>query len=172
MSASFDLDAVDRLTAGAVGEPGSRTFFIQARQGDRLVTLLTEKQQVQLLAATLDQLLGSLPEREDEGQAPGESDLALEEPLEPEWRAGSMALEYDEDADRIAIVVQEALPEDSDDEPATARLVATRAQVRALAAHAQAVCAAGRPTCQLCGFPIDQDRHTCPALNGHREMRT
>lgn len=170
MSSSFDLDAVERITAGAVGEPGERTFFIQARQGSRLMTLLMEKQQVQLLAATLEQLLGSLPDAEDEGAAPSAAELELEEPLLPEWRAGSMALEYDEDADRVAIVIQEALPEESEDQAATARLVATRAQIRALSTHASAVCAAGRPTCQLCGFPMDPEGHVCPALNGHREI--
>jgi uncharacterized repeat protein (TIGR03847 family) len=86
-----------------------------------------------------------------------------------------MALEYDEDSERVSIVIQEAVPEEGEEgeaaaEAGVARLVATRAQVRALSAHALAVCAAGRPTCQLCGFPIDPGGHTCPALNGHREI--
>lgn len=174
MSASFDLEPVDRITAGAVGEPGDRVFYIQARQGDRLVTLLAEKQQIQLLAQTLERLLESLPDADDEGPAPTPEELALEEPLMPEWRAGSMALEYDEDNERIAIVIQEAVPEEGEEEASTeggvARFVATRAQVRALSAHALAVCAAGRPACRLCGFPIDPEGHTCPALNGHREI--
>lgn len=170
MSESFDFDPVDRITAGAVGEPGDRVFYLQARAGGRLITLLAEKDQVQVLAATLDRLVESLSARPDVPE-PAESELELEEPLVPEWRAGSISLEYDEGADRIAIVVEEALAEESEDEPAKARLVATRAQMRAMARRALEICAAGRPRCQLCGFPIDPEGHACPALNGHRGMQ-
>jgi len=169
MGASFELERCDRITAGAVGEPGDRTFFIQARSGAQLVTLVAEKQQVQVLAVTLENLLDSLP-GDDPGDTPTETDLQLEQPLVPEWHAGSMALEYDEEADHVAIVIQEAVPEESEETQGSARLVATRAQVRALSEHAQRVVAAGRPTCQLCGFPIDPEGHNCPALNGHRQI--
>jgi uncharacterized repeat protein (TIGR03847 family) len=166
---SFELDACDRITAGAVGEPGHRTFFIQARSGAQLVTVQAEKQQVQVLAATLKNLLESLPDA-DEEESPEAIDLQLEEPLIPEWRAGSMTLEYDQEADRIAIVIQEALPEESEGSPGSARFKATRAQIRAMSEHALTVVSAGRPSCQLCGFPIDPEGHACPALNGHREL--
>lgn len=170
VTSSFDLDPVDRITAGAVGEPGERVFYIQARAGGRLLTLLAEKEQVQVLAATLDRLVESLTERPDAPEPPDEA-LELEEPLVPEWRAGAISLEYDEDADRIAVVVEEALPEESDQEPSRVRLVATREQLRAMARRALEICAAGRPRCQLCGFPIDPEGHTCPALNGHRRIQ-
>lgn len=167
MSASFDLDPVERITAGAVGEPGNRVFYLQARSGPQLVTLLAEKEQVQVLAVTLDRLLDTLEDVPEDAEPPG-AELDLEEPVVPEWRAGQIALEYDEAQDHVAIVVREALPEESEDEPASARLVGRRGQMRALARHAIEVCAAGRPRCQLCGFPIDPEGHTCPALNGHR----
>ena len=170
MGGTFDLAECDRITASAVDEPGQRTFFIQARSGAQLVTFQAEKQQVQVLAATLRNLLESLPDAADEGDRPNPTDLELEEPLIPEWRAGSMALEYDENADRISIVIEEAIPEESEELAGIARLKATRAQVRAMSEHALSVVAAGRPACQLCGFPIDPEGHTCPALNGHREL--
>lgn len=170
MGGSFELEQCDRITAGAVGEPGNRTFFIQARSGAQLVTVQAEKQQVQVLAATLQNLLDSLPGAEEEGDRPAPGDLQLEEPLIPEWRAGSMALEYDHEADRVAILIEEAIPEESDESPGSARLKATRAQVRAMSEHALTVVSAGRPSCQLCGFPIDPEGHSCPALNGHREL--
>lgn len=166
---SFELDPVDRITAGAVGDPGDRIFLVQAENARRQVTLLAEKEQVAALAQALEQILEALPESE-EGPLPGEEALELAEPLEPEWRAGSMAIEYDEDEDKIAITISEALPDDADEEPATARFVASRSQVRALSSHANEVVAAGRPRCQFCGEPLEagDDPHVCPAMNGHR----
>ena len=83
MSESFDIDGVDRITAGSVGDPGQRSFYVQAQAGVQTVTLLAEKEQVRLLAEALLQLLGTLPEV-DEGPSPGPESLALDEPLEPE----------------------------------------------------------------------------------------
>lgn len=172
MSASFELDPVARITAGAVGEPGERAFFIQARAADRLVTLLAEKDQVRLLAHSIMQMLAVLPEspgRQEDTEVPAE-DLELEEPLVPEWRVGPMSLEYEEDRDRIVLVAKELVEEGLEETAATARFAATRAQARALAEHAEEVCEAGRPRCRLCGFPMDPEGHVCPALDGHREI--
>lgn len=187
----IELDPVDRITAGAVGEPGMRTFFLQGRKGSQLVTLLVEKQQVQLLAASVVEILARVS-----GEAATETDVEtidegmdLEEPLVPEWRAGRLAIGYEEDRDLLILVVEELLPDDQgedepglaeiaespvgpDDEPETGRVRfwATRDQMLALARHGVAVCAQGRPTCQFCGNPIDAEGHTCPAMNGHREL--
>jgi uncharacterized repeat protein (TIGR03847 family) len=170
MSASFELDPVTRLTAGAVGEPGNRTFYLQARSADQLLTLLAEKEQVRALAVSIVQMLEALPEAEEEPSMT--DDLELEEPLLPEWRIGPMAIRYDETRDRILVIASELLEEEEESpEPdaATATFVATRAQARALAEHAGEVVEAGRPRCRFCGFPIDADGHACPAMNGHRD---
>jgi uncharacterized repeat protein (TIGR03847 family) len=179
MSESFDLNPVDRITSGAVGDPGQRIFYIQARQGERLVTLICEKQQIEALATTLERLLDAMPEVEDEGTPVADEDLDLEEPLIPEWRVGPMGIELDEERDMIILVLQEATLEDEDEEsepvpdPASARLVATRAQMRALAEQSASIVAGGRPRCRLCGFPLDPvSGHICPALNGHRAPET
>ena len=168
MSESFDLDPVERITADAVGEPGERTFFVQARGLTERVTLLAEKEQVRLLGQALVQLLGTLPEI-DEGLEP--NDLDLEEPVEPEWRVGEIAIEYEDSTDRVAIVITELLEEEDEGLPARARFIASRAQARALAAHALDVVAAGRPRCQFCGYPLDPEGHVCPAMNGHRSYQ-
>jgi uncharacterized repeat protein (TIGR03847 family) len=179
MSESFDLNPVDRITSGAMGEPGERIFYIQARQGDRLVTLVCEKQQVEALATTLERLLDAMPEVEDEGTPVADEDLDLEEPLIPEWRVGPMGIELDEERDMIILVLQEATEEVGEEEEeqlpesANARFVATRAQMRALAEQSATIVAAGRPRCRLCGFPLDPaGDHVCPALNGHRAPET
>lgn len=177
MSESFELDPVTKIAAGAVGEPGQRVFYLQARSADQVVTLLVEKEQIRALAESIEQMLDALPEpHEAEPEIPPD-DAGIEEPLLPEWRVGPMALHYDEARDRIVLIASEAVPiDESEPEPdpeampdaATARFVATRAQARALAEHAEEVVEAGRPRCRFCGLPMDADGHTCPAMNGHR----
>ena len=173
MSSSFELDPVARITAGAVGEPGSRIFYLQARSAEQLVTLLAEKEQIRALALSIAQMLDALPDAPEE-PAPADDALDLEEPLVPEWRVGPMALHYDESSDRILLIASEAIEGGEEEirglEPATARFTATRAQARALAEHAERVVEAGRPACRFCGFPMDAGGHACPAMNGHRDV--
>jgi uncharacterized repeat protein (TIGR03847 family) len=170
VSESFDIDPVDRITAGAVGEPGDRSFYVQARSGPASVTLLAEKEQVRLLAEALLQLLGTLPEV-DEGPLPDGPELELEEPLEPEWRVGEIAIEYEESTASVEIVITEMESEEDAGRSARARFVATRAQARAMAVHALDIVASGRPRCQFCGYPLEPENHICPAMNGHRSYR-
>lgn len=172
MSSSFELDPVEHLTAGAVGEPGHRVFYIQAGAQAQVVTLVMEKEQVQALATAIARLLAFLPDVEDEGPEVLDEELELQQPLLPEWRAGGMALDYVEERDRIAIMIHEATEEDDEEaERAVMRVTATRAQARALAIRGEEVCAAGRPRCRVCGLPMDPEGHICPALNGHRETQ-
>lgn len=170
MSTSFDIDPVLRLVAGAVGEPGNRTFYLQARSSDQLVTLLVEKEQVRALSTSILQMLSAIPEPEAESSDAETEAFELEEPLLPEWRVGPMALQYDDARDRIVLVANELLEEESPNDAAVARLVATREQARILAEQAERVVEAGRPQCRFCGLPLSAEGHMCPAMNGHREM--
>ena len=176
MSRSFAMDPADRFTASAVGEPGQRTFFMQAWAGNQRCTLLAERQQVHILGEAVLQLLDNLPEG-PEGPVPPPGSLDLEEPLDPEWRAGEMSIAYDGERDLVAITITEAIdpeaidPEDPD-APETALIVLTRAQARAAAANALEVVSRGRPRCQLCGNPMGPEGvHMCPASNGHRSHK-
>jgi uncharacterized repeat protein (TIGR03847 family) len=161
MSRSYELLDVDKVTVGAVGEPGQRLFLLQARAGAEVVTLKLEKVQVAALAAHLGALLQELPRP---GHMP--DDLDLDEPAEPEWVVGSLGASYDEALDRLLLVAGEAVVEG--DEPAEARFSLTREQVAALAVHGTRLVEAGRPPCPLCGYPLDQRGHDCPRTNGHR----
>lgn len=195
MSGSYELIPVDAMTTGTVGEPGNRTFFLQARKAGDQVTLLAEKGQVYVLAQALEQLLSVVPNA-IVGDAPAPGALELWEPIEPEWRIGEIGLEYDEALDLIVIVARELLEddveflaaqaelgiegdEDDDTPPAlpdrpergVARFGATRAQVRAMVDRALEVVSAGRPRCPHCGtvLPADGSPHGCPPTNGHRK---
>jgi len=167
----MELEPVDRITTGAVGEPGERTFFIQARIGERLVTITVEKEQVELLASSILEILASVDE--ETGEGPGEDELELEAPVDALWRAGRLAVGYSEDRGLMMLELEEAVPEPESEgeetpEAATLRLWATREQMLALSRQGAAVAARGRPRCQFCGNPMDPEGHMCPALNGHR----
>lgn len=173
MSWSIDLDPCTRITTGAVGEPGDRTFYIQGRDASRLVTLLVEKQQVAALSQLVEQLLEGIEGGEEEQE--GAEAPELEEPLSPEFRVGGMSLDYEEDRDLVVLACEEFRPEgeEADDvigpEPAVVRFWATRAQMDALGRKGEEAVAGGRPICSMCGGPIDPDGHFCPSSNGHKD---
>ncbi len=163
MSESFDITDVEHLTAGTVGEPGKRIFYLQAASQGQVVSLRLEKSQVGALSAYLATMLADLPPPAD---LPG--DMALIEPVVAEWVVGSLGVSYDEDTDRVVLVAEEMVEEDAD--TASARIVATREQMAALSAHGAELVVAGRPPCALCGQPLDPEGHVCARLNGHRRQ--
>lgn len=169
----IELNPVYRITADAIGEPGNRTFYMQARKGASLVTLLCEKEQVRALSEAAQQMLEELKTKYPRGAnyMQLQMDMSLEEPLTPDFRIGQMGLGYDEENDLVVIVARELLPEDVDEEEASVvRLFCSRAQIDAMARHALEVVARGRPTCPLCGRPIDRNAvHFCPRSNGHAD---
>jgi uncharacterized repeat protein (TIGR03847 family) len=172
---TYDLNPVQHIIADAMGEPGKRTFFIQARAGTQLISLVLEKQEVSDLAISVLQMLEELAQKNPElpPTANKKKPLYAESPVEPFFRVGQLMIGYDEDDDKIwiiakALIVNESgsiVDPDDDDVPAV-RFVATREQMRALSDHALEVIAKGRPTCPLCGRPIDREGHFCPRSDG------
>jgi len=163
VSSSFEIPEVDHLTTGAVGPPGQRVFYLQARHGKQVVSLRLEKAQVAALVAYLAGMLADMPPPGDISAA----GMQLIEPVVAEWVVASLGVSYDEDADRVVIQAEELVEEGA--EAARARITATREQVAALSLRGAEAVAAGRPPCPLCGQPLDPQGHTCPRLNGHRE---
>lgn len=169
MAERFLFDAVDWITAGAVGEPGRRTFYVQARQGEQLAVLLVEKDQVRRLAELAQELLS----RVDVAVTPDDLDTEhqdLLDPAVPAWRAGSLTLGMETSGERFLLEAEEVATEDDEpEEPGTAQFWMTREQLVALAAYAAyAVEAGAREACRLCGRPIDPVHgHVCPSMNGH-----
>lgn len=165
----IELDGVDALGAGAIGEPGQRTFYIQAdRQGSRL-TVLVEKEQVELLSqeavAFLDRLADAHPETVT-GSALHPSAAQVSEPAVPLFRARMIGLGFEPDRDLVLIELREHSEDDDvEEEGYVARIFATRAQVRAMAARGSEAVAGGRPPCPLCEFPMDPAGHICPRWN-------
>ncbi len=173
----YELVPVQGITAGAVGEPGRRVFYLQARTQEATVTLVAEKAQVVVLAHGIYQLLAEIGDKyaaTNQSGPAGPLDLELYAPLEPDFRVERLELGYEPQRDLVVLVAYELIPEEPDatdqpllDAPSVARFYATRAQMRALADRALEVAARGRPVCALCGQAQDPEGHVCPRRNGH-----
>lgn len=167
----LDLPLVNRITVGAEGLPGQRIFYLQASDALSTITLKIEKEQARLLAQKslllLEEIKTSAPAT-DSGPVPTEADLALVHPLEPLFAVGQIGLGYDAALDKIILIMQEMV-ENEAEEASSTQFRLSRAQLSALSQHTLALVEQGRPTCPLCGRPIDPDGHFCPQRNGHNK---
>jgi uncharacterized repeat protein (TIGR03847 family) len=179
MPVMHEFDPPERFVAGTVGEPGARTFFLQARAGVRMVSVALEKQQVAVLAERVDELLDEVMSATGNqtlipAVAPvGLDDSApLEQPIDEQFRAGTMTLSWDPGQARVVIEVfplADTAEEDEESEPEEVFLVRLEAgPARAFAKRAALVIDAGRPDCPFCGNPIDSEGHLCVRANGFR----
>jgi uncharacterized repeat protein (TIGR03847 family) len=183
----FAFDPPDRFVAGTVGQPGERTFFLQASGQGRTVSVALEKLQVSALAERLDELLDEVRRRQgEESTVPAVSPPQLEDvapldaPVEEEFRVGTLALAWDDDDALVIIEAQsadaaadeESAPSDVETDADMLRVRLSPAVARAFAKRALRVVAAGRPPCPLCGNPLDPEGHICPRQNGHLHAAT
>jgi uncharacterized repeat protein (TIGR03847 family) len=181
----YAFDPPQRFVAGTVGQPGARTFYLQASGSGRTVSVALEKMQVSALAERLNDLLDEVRRRQGTDSivpavAPSQlEDVApLESPVEEEFRVGTLALAWDEDDNLVIIEAQSVADGEAEvEEPDAPSDVETNADMlrvrlspaiaRAFAKRALRVVAAGRPPCPLCGNPLDPEGHICPRQNGH-----
>jgi uncharacterized repeat protein (TIGR03847 family) len=178
----FSFDEPDRFVAGTVGEPGARTFFLQARDGGRIVSVVLEKAQVAVMAERLTALLDELARHGLEVPDAGapEDEGPLDEPIAEAFRAGTLSLTWDGEQERIIVEAREITeadeagesidPTDTDDDedgPDLIRVILRPASARGFADRATHVVGAGRLPCPLCGQPLDPLGHICPRKNGY-----
>jgi len=187
MPVIHEFDPPERFVAGTVGEPGGRTFFLQARTGPRLVSVALEKQQVAVLAERVDELLDEvMASTGNDTLIPAVAPMGLddseplEQPIDEQFRAGTMTLSWDAGDERVVIEVfpfneaavvapdqvEEDFTEPEPEEVFVVRIAASDA--RAFVKRAEQVLGAGRPNCPFCGNPIDPDGHLCVRANGFR----
>ncbi|GGN08607.1 putative repeat protein (TIGR03847 family) [Actinoplanes campanulatus] len=182
----------ERFVAGTVGEPGDRTFYLQARGGGRVISVALEKVQVSLLAEKLEELLLEANKRfgvtlPEAALTVGHDNEPLDTPVDEEFRVGTLGLAFDVDTSTVVIEAIEAGEPDADlsgsplddeddeeaddDEPDDdldrLRVRLTPEATRAFIDRARRVVAAGRPPCPLCGQPLDPAGHLCPRHNGY-----
>ncbi|MDJ0769254.1 MAG: DUF3090 family protein [Ilumatobacter sp.] len=167
MSAFYEFEEVDTFTTGAIGEPGARVFYLQARAGKQRVAVKCEKQQVSAIVQYLQRVLNDLPPPEDR---PIDAALELAGPVEQVFVLGPIGLGYDRSSDRLIVQLEEIGAYDDEGNELEGgdghiRLYVTRGQAASFCEHAERVVAAGRPDCQWCARPIDPDGHACPRMN-------
>ncbi|MBM7460953.1 DUF3090 domain-containing protein [Rhodococcus coprophilus] len=168
----------DRFIAGTVGEPGDRVFYLQAVHDSRIVSVMLEKQQVQILADRMGLLLEEVHRRFGTAlpDEPSVDTDPLVTPIEAEFRVGTMGLGWDSDSGAVVVellaVTETELDEsvvldDTEEGPDAVRVFLTPVQAREFAARSDMVIAAGRAPCPLCGEPIGGDGHICIRTNGY-----
>lgn len=182
----YRFDSPDRFVAGTVGPPGERTFFLQARDDTRLITVALEKEQVAVLAERVDVMLDELLRRSEGAveipaapPADAEDLEPLEQPIVEEFRVGTLTLSWDPTTQRVVIAayamtdgapeVSDEPPDDPDNSDRDALVVElTGTKARAFVQRSLSLVAAGRASCPLCGLPLEADGHICPRQNGYR----
>ena len=169
----IDVKPVLHITTDAIGEPGKRVFYVQAKSEDETITILVEKIQIQTLAIGVEQFLTELQERfPDLEQA--ESDFVEEEmriipPVDPLFRAGELGLAYEQEEDNLILVARENLSEDVPlEEARMIRFWCSRTQLRTMCRWGMEVVGKGRKICPLCGEPMESEEHFCVKKNGHK----
>lgn len=175
------FDSPDRFVAGTMGQPGERTFFIQALQGSRLISVSLEKTQVQALADRLIYMLREIKQSDPTiiiSLLP-KDDAPLNTPIEDEFRVGVIGLAFDSSSELIQIDLQ-AIADESTEEPDfidvddlsgdqdILRVLISPGEADKFSKRALIVVGAGRQPCPFCGGPLDPKGHLCPRANGYR----
>ncbi|AXJ11563.1 DUF3090 domain-containing protein [Arthrobacter sp. PM3] len=167
----------DRVVVGTIGVPGARTFYLQVRAGMQIVSIALEKQQSAQLAEKIDEVLDQLSTVEGNPfSVPTITPIELVdndqlEAVQEQFRAGAMTLGWDPTTAQIVIEVYPITDSDADDDDdpfdddaSDREMLLVRMPVgtaRAFAKRTREIVGAGRPTCPLCGYPMDPDGHTC-----------
>lgn len=168
----IDLNPVDHITTDAIGQPGKRVFYLQGWQGDRNLTLIVEKVQIQSLAVGVEQFLAEInqkfPSLPDAMADFIEEKMHIHPPVDPQFRVGELGLGYDSENDLVVLIAREAIAEGEESSQASViRFWCTRSQLRALSHWGIEVASRGRPICPQCNEPMDPNGHFCPKKNGH-----
>jgi uncharacterized repeat protein (TIGR03847 family) len=168
----------DRVVVGTIGLPGARTFYLQVRAGTQIVSIALEKQQSALLAEKIDDILDQLITVEGNPfSVPKSTPIELVdndqlEAVQEQFRTGAMSLRWDPTTAQVVIEAypitdvdaddnDESLDEDGANEPEMLVVRMPVGTARAFAKRTREIVGAGRPTCSLCGYPIDADGHIC-----------
>jgi len=168
----------DRVVVGTIGLPGARTFYLQVRAGTQIMSIALEKQQSALLAEKIDEILDQLITVEGNPfSVPTSTPIELVdndqlEAVQEQFRTGAMSLGWDPTTAQVVIEAypitdvdaddnDESLAKDGANEPEMLLVRMPVGTARAFAKRTREIVGAGRPTCPLCGYPIDADGHIC-----------
>jgi uncharacterized repeat protein (TIGR03847 family) len=182
----MDFDAPDRFATGATGDPSDPAFYLQAVQGPRTVSVTLEREQVAILA---DRMLAVIDELErrglaaiDAGPAGQADERPLAEPVQEEFRVGTMTIAWDDDDDHLVIearsmtfdagagesalrdgdeIDDDEIDDDAPIGPDVLRVHLTPYMAQQFARRAGIVVGDDRPACPFCGQPLERFGHLC-----------
>ena len=171
----------ERFTVGTVGQPGERTFFIQARDRTRLISVSLEKAQVQALSERLQYMVREIKQGDPTVVITKmqRDDAPLDTPIEEEFRVGVIGLAFDADRQLIQIDLQAVSENEGEDrefidvddltgDQDILRVLISPSEAERFSKRSASVVSAGRQPCPFCGGPIDPRGHLCPRANGYR----
>lgn len=183
MAALYDHPTPERFVVGTIGLPGERTFLLQAKSGSSLTTVVVEKEQVEILADRITELLDMVMVKDPAARVPQSAideridNAGLNVPIEPEFRVGTMSLGWDTVAHELVVECFElteedaqtgtsAEPDDDEVDREVLRIVLDAAGSREFSRRADQVVSAGRGDCPFCSLPLEPEGHLCPRANG------
>ena len=170
MSHYDEVYPVTRITAGSVGDTGRRVFVLQAKVDGEIVSWIIEKDQALALSRSIPSFLEEIQKEFPDLCDPlvaAEPNLSLSEPFDPDFRVSSIGLGYDRYHDLVVLTLEDTAEMDltrlvdADANDEGTQVFTTRGQALLLGRQAEAVVAAGRPLCPVCGDPIDDFGHFC-----------
>ena len=177
----YEFNPVERFVAGTVGAPGDRTFFIQARTGSRVVSVVVDKSQVIALGERTKIMLREIKKSDPTVfvKAVDVDDAPLEQPIFEEFRAGVIAMAWDVANSLLVYELRERTSSDDGDEEQAVfsekdlstdllRVHVSPTQAASFSKRCLSLASAGRMPCPFCGIPIDPSGHLCPRSNGYR----
>ena len=173
----YPLGAVTSIEALTFGEPGQRTFRLDILSGPAHCSVWLEKEQLLQLSVHLRDSVDRLSQEERAKESDLREESWSQGDLTVDFKAGQMLLSYDENSNAFYLQAYEREADEQregeapqTEEPSDLESVGfwiTTAQASVLGIEGLRICAAGRPTCFLCGQPINPEGHACPRANGH-----
>ena len=154
------------IDAESIGEPGQRRFRLLVRAASQSASIWMEKQQLAGIGSWFNEVIEKL-DREQPASEPDVEPLPFDNVFDLEFRASQIGLGYAEEDGLFAI---HAFDEAGAAGPPAFRCLVNRGQSRVLSRKISAVVAGGRPTCPLCGTPMETSGHVCPRSNGHSRV--
>lgn len=157
-----DYESADAFTAGVIGLPGARTFFLQIGDTSDLLSIKCEKEQIAALASFIRKTLDDAPAVSDRTAAKPK----FVEPSDAVFALGTVGLAYDRRDNQLVLQFEEITPDDEPEfDAGRVRVRISPTQAIAFCEHAEQLVRAGRPPCVYCGLLVNRDGHLCPKMN-------
>ena len=175
----------DRFVAGTVGDADERLYFVQARQGSRVTSVLCERKQVEVLAEHLAEVLEHLSSQSEwhdiipPARRSADDLDPLDVPLDVDFRARTMTITWvvREQALQIELFSRGDYQRsfafrhvtESEVNGQMLRVLITPERARDFTARVFQLSAMARPVCPFCAQRIEASGHICPRANGYRK---